>query len=124
MENERYQYSIAVRGNQAMKTYYFYDPQTGEFTGQSVSTNRTDDIAFVEQNVPDNLKYIQYDGDIKNYQVDLATNEIIPKTNVEMTLGEIKQQIYKVREQYVISGDPALKTQLDSLQEMLNSQSF
>ena len=107
-----------------MKNYYFYDPSTGEFTGQSISSNVVDDTDFVALNTPANLKCVEYYGNITNCIVNLVTGAVEPKSNPELTTAEIKNQIYIVREQYLSTGNAELKTQLDLLQTMLlNSES-
>ena len=102
-----------------MKCFYFYDPQTGEFTGQMVASNKPDPQEFVEKNVPKNLKYIEFQGNIKNYRVNVNTNIMELKTDVQLNPLEIKTQINSLREQYFITKDSNLLDQITSLQNSL-----
>ena len=105
-----------------MKAYYFYDPMSGEFTGQSIATNKPNAEPFVEQNLPMNMAYMEFAaGNIKNYKVNVATGEIEPKTDITMTVSEIRLQIHNLREQYMATGQADLRTQIESLQNQLQN---
>jgi len=104
-----------------MRTYYFYDPTTGEFTGQGLSCNKPDATAFLEKNLPTNANYIEFNGNIKNYKVNVETGEIEEKTNVAMTPFEIRQQISILREEYMRTRDESLLAGLELLKNELNS---
>jgi hypothetical protein len=104
-----------------VKQYYFYDLSTGEFTGQMISSNLPDPTAFIEQNTHHTMGYIEFSGSIKNYKVNLNTNTVEAKADTTFSDVEIKRQLTMLREQYFITRDPSILTQMETLQNTLQT---
>jgi len=104
-----------------MRTYHLYDATTGEFTGQSLSSNKPDPTSFIELNTPVSLRAIEFSGDIRNYKVNIDTGLIEQKADVHMSVTEIKQQLNTMREQYFATRDEALLAQMETLRNMLQT---